>query len=62
MGDIMNYIAYLQRILDNPDTPREEYMRVWNELRFLKRIDDANQIAIAEYHKNRDKLTGGQNV
>ncbi len=56
----INYIAYLQRVVNDPATPRSEYMRAWEELRYL----DAQQAivnTIADAYHN-DKLTGGQNV
>ena len=57
-----NYIAYLQRIVDDPATPRAEYMRAWEELRYL----DAQQAIVntiaAEYHNRNDNLTEGHYV
>ena len=58
----IDYITYLQRVVNDPATPRAEYMRAWEELRYL----DAQQAIIntiaAEYHNRNDNLTGGQNV
>lgn len=63
-----NYISYLQRIVADPATPRTEYMRAWEELRFISAHQAIVNIRAAEYHRNSkgnqpcDKLTGGQNV
>lgn len=59
---IYNHAAYLQRIVDNPNTPREEYMRAWIELQNLIIQHGSVCRAANEYHKNNDKLTGGQDV
>jgi hypothetical protein len=58
----INYISYLQRIVDNPATPRAEYMRAWEELQHLLIAQGRVLIAADKYHKNTDKLTGGQDV
>lgn len=58
----MNYFVYLQRILDNPNTPREEYMRAWEEHRNMEAQQRYLDAIYAERHRNNDKLTGGQNV
>jgi hypothetical protein len=58
----INYISYLQRIVDNPATPRAEYMRAWEELQYLLIAQGRVLIAADKYHKNTDKLTGGQDV
>ena len=61
----INYITYLQRIVNDPATPRTEYMRAWEELRYLDAQQAIVNIVAAEYHNNanrNDNLTGGQNV
>jgi len=62
----MNYISYLQRIVADPATPRTEYMRAWEELRFISAHQAIVNIRAAEHHAKQanssDKLTGGQNV
>jgi hypothetical protein len=58
----INYISYLQRIVDNPATPRAEYMRAWEELQHLLIAQGRVLLAADKYHKNNDKLTGGQDV
>lgn len=59
----MNYALYLQQILDNPNTPREEYMHAWEERRDMDMEQRyLDQIAAERFAKANDKLTGGQNV
>jgi hypothetical protein len=62
----MNYFIYLRRIIDNPNTPREEYMRAWEELRTMEAQQRYIDAVYAERHAKQanssDKLTGGQNV
>ena len=58
----VSYISYLQRIVDNPATPRAEYMRAWVELQNLLIAQGRVLNAADAYHKNDDKLTGGQHV
>lgn len=58
-----NYISYLQRIVNDPASSRVEYMRAWEELRFLNAQQAIANIMADEYHNKRsDNLTGGQNV
>lgn len=33
----MNYAAYVKAKLDNPDTPRAEYMKFWQEWQDIQR-------------------------
>ena len=57
-----NYIAYLQRIVNDPATPRAEYMRAWEELRHLEAHQRyVNEMADA-YHNGNDNLTKGHYV
>lgn len=62
MSDLFNRALYLQHILANPNTGREEYLWAQHELNHMY----AEQLRINEaadaYHKNNDKLTGGQHV
>lgn len=58
----MSYISYLQRIVDNPATPRAEYMRAWVELQNLLIAQGRVLNAADAYHKRNDNLTGGHDV
>ena len=59
----MNYATYLQQIIDNPNTPREEYMRAWEARRDMDMEQHyINLLAAERFAKNNDKLTGGQDV
>jgi hypothetical protein len=58
----VSYVSYLQRIVDNPATPRAEYMRAWEELQHLLIAQGRVLIAADKYHKNNDNLTKGQHV
>lgn len=59
----MNYALYLQQILDNPNTPREEYMRAWEARRDMDMEQHYLDLIAAErLAKANDKLTGGQDV
>jgi hypothetical protein len=58
-GVFMDYFVYLQQIIDNPNTPREEYLRAERE---MQAIDAHQRYLDAYYTKLNDKLTGGQNV
>lgn len=59
---LFNRALYLQNILANPNTPREEYVRAQHELNHMY----AEQLRVNEaadaYHKNNDKLTKGHHV
>jgi len=59
---LYNHAAYLQRIVDNPNTPREEYMRAWEELMNLLIAQGRVLNAADAYHKTNDNLTEGHHV
>ena len=59
---LYNRAQHLQQIVDNPNTPREEYMRAWEELRHLEAHQRyVNEMADA-YHSGNDNLTEGHYV
>jgi len=45
----MNYAAYLKRIIDNPNTAREEYMWAWQELQNIEAKQHAVNAAAERY-------------
>jgi hypothetical protein len=58
----VSYVSYLQRIVDNPATPRAEYMRAWVELQNLL-IEQGRVLNAADaYQKRNDNMTGGHDV
>lgn len=62
MSLFFNRAQYLQHILANPNTDREEYMWAQHELNHMYAEQLRVNAAADAYHKNNDKLTGGQNV
>jgi hypothetical protein len=59
---LYNRAQHLQQIVDNPSTPREEYMHAWVELQNLLIAYGRVLNAADKYHNGNDNLTGGQNV
>jgi hypothetical protein len=60
---LFNRALYLQHILANPNTDREEYMWAQHELHQMGVQQLRVNEAADEYHnKSSDNLTGGQNV
>lgn len=59
---LYNRAAYLQQILNNPKTSTQEYLRAQHELNHMYAEQLRVNAAADAYHKNNDKLTGGQNV
>jgi hypothetical protein len=59
---LFNRALYLQNILANPNTPREEYVRAQHELNHMYAEQLRVNAAADAYHKTHDKLTGGQDV
>jgi len=45
----MNYAAYLKRIINNPNTTREEYMWAWQELQSIEAKQAEVNVAAAKY-------------
>lgn len=59
----MNYALYLQQIIDNPNTPREEYMRAWEARRDMEAEQHYLDLIAAErLAKANDNLTKGHYV
>ena len=47
----MNYAAYLKRIIDNPNTSREEYMWAWHELQNIQFKQHLANAAAEKYNQ-----------
>ena len=50
-GGLMNYAAYLKRIIDNPNTSREEYMWAWRELQNIQFKQHVANAAAEKYNQ-----------